>query len=106
MLTTQNRQAFVPGDFLICYNQRTMIFNVYIVKCADDTLYTGYTKNISRRIQQHNHSKEGARYTKTRRPVTLIYSETFETLKEALRREYMIKKLSRKEKLDLIKKVL
>jgi putative endonuclease len=79
-----------------------MKYFVYILECADKTLYSGYTNNLERRLKQHNHSKQGAHYTKIRRPVKLLYSETFGTLKEALRREYKIKQLTRAEKLELI----
>lgn len=70
---------------------------VYIVKCSDDTYYTGYTTDIEQRIQTHNAGK-GAKYTKSRRPVSLVYQEAFATKSEALQREYAIKQLSRKEK--------
>ena len=79
------------------------MYYVYILKCADKTLYTGYTNDLLKRVKAHNDSKQGAKYTKARRPVTLIYSESFRTLSKALKREIAIKKLSRKEKLDLIK---
>lgn len=74
----------------------------YIVRCADDTLYTGWTNNLEKRITMHN-EKKGAKYTKSRTPVELVYFECFETKEEAMSREFHIKKLSRKEKLDLIK---
>lgn len=73
----------------------------YIVRCADGTLYTGWTTDLQRRISAHN-AGEGAKYTRSRRPVTLLYHETFETKEEALRREYAIKQLPREKKLQLI----
>lgn len=76
---------------------------VYILKCVDDSLYVGCTNNLERRLVQHNESKWGAHYTKIRRPVTLIYKETFATLKEARRREIEIKSWRREKKLALIK---
>lgn len=76
---------------------------VYIVRCNDDTLYTGCTNNISERIKKHNTGK-GAKYTKTRRPVTLNYREKTLNRSKALSRELAIKKLSRDNKLILIKK--
>lgn len=79
-----------------------MAFFVYLVKCADSTYYCGYTKDLDRRIKEHNQSGKGARYTRARRPVGLCYSEEFQTLSEALKREYQIKKLSKIEKLNLI----
>ncbi len=78
-----------------------MIFFVYILKCSDDTYYTGCTNNLERRIRQHNNSKKGAHYTKIRRPVSLKYSEIFTTLLEARRREAEIKKYPRNKKLKL-----
>ena len=73
----------------------------YILECADKTLYIGSTNNLEKRLDQHNNSKQGAHYTKIRRPVILKYSEEYETLGEALRREIEIKKWKREEKLKL-----
>lgn len=74
----------------------------YIVECSDGTLYTGWTNNLEKRLEAHNAGK-GAKYTKTRRPVKLVYQEQFETKGEAMSREYHIKQLSRKEKMKLMK---
>lgn len=74
----------------------------YIVQCSDGTLYTGWTNDLTHRMQAHNQGK-GAKYTKARRPVTLIYYEAFETKEEAMKREYAIKRLSRREKEELIR---
>lgn len=74
----------------------------YIVKCSDGTFYTGWTNDLTRRMEAHNQGR-GAKYTKARRPVTLIYYETFETKEEAMKREYAIKRLSREEKEELIR---
>lgn len=74
----------------------------YIVKCSDGTFYTGWTNDLTRRMEAHNQGR-GAKYTKARRPVILIYYETFETKEEAMKREYAIKRLSRKEKEELIR---
>jgi len=79
-----------------------MIYTVYILECADETLYTGCTNNMERRLFQHNHSRSGAHYTKIRRPVNVAYTEKFETLLEARRRELEIKSYSRIERLALI----
>ena len=79
-----------------------MPFFVYILRCADDSLYAGCTNNLERRIKQHNDSKWGAHYTKIRRPVALLYSEEFKTLKEARHRETEIKGWRREKKLALI----
>ena len=78
-----------------------MRFVVYILRCADDTYYTGSTNNIDKRLREHNARKSGAKYTKTRRPVVLQYTETYETFSEMRKREVQIKRLprSRKEKL-------
>ena len=78
---------------------------VYILRCSDDSLYTGWTNNLEKRIKAHSNGK-GAKYTKARLPVELVYYEEFEDKIEAMRREYAIKKLTRKEKLLLIKKPL
>ena len=74
---------------------------IYIVRCSDDTLYTGWTTNIEKRIKCHNSGK-GAKYTRCRLPVELAYFETFEDKSTALKREYEIKQLSRDKKLLLI----
>ncbi len=73
----------------------------YIVRCSDDTLYTGWTNDLEHRIRMHNEGK-GAKYTRARRPVTLVYFEVFDTKKEAMQREYAIKHLPRPLKLELI----
>lgn len=75
---------------------------VYMVRCADDTLYTGWTTDIEKRIRTHN-AKKGAKYTKSRTPVELYYYEEYETKNRALKREARIKKLTRKQKLELKK---
>lgn len=76
---------------------------VYILKCNDDTLYTGSTTDLTKRLHEHNNLKSGAHYTKIRRPVTLVYSEEIETLSLARKREATLKKLSRKEKENLLR---
>ena len=73
----------------------------YIVKCRDGSLYTGWTTDLERRLREHNAGK-GARYTQSRRPVVLVYFEVFHTKEEAMSREYAIKQLRRKEKLELL----
>ena len=74
----------------------------YILECADHTYYTGWTNDLEKRLQAHQSGK-GAKYTKTRRPVTLLYFEAFATKQEAMSREYAIKQLTRKAKEALIK---
>ena len=74
---------------------------IYILKCNDGSLYTGWTNDLERRVKAHNAGK-GAKYTKSRRPVELVYFEAFSTKQEAMRREWEIKQLSRVEKCKLI----
>lgn len=76
---------------------------VYIVACSDTSLYTGITTNLDRRISEHNDSKKGAKYTRNRRPVVLVYSEALTDRSAASKRECEIKKLSRVDKLKLIR---
>lgn len=73
----------------------------YILRCADGTLYTGWTNDIEKRLEAHN-SGRGAKYTKTRRPVEMVYFEQYETKEEAMSREYAIKQLKRAQKEALI----
>jgi len=75
---------------------------VYILRCADQTLYVGCTNNLDKRLKQHNESKNGAHYTKIRRPVVLIYKEALETLAQGRRREAEIKSWPRGKKLSLV----
>ena len=81
------------GDELFNYS--------YMLKCSDGTLYTGWTNDLEKRVEAHNSGK-GAKYTKARRPVELAYYEEFETKEQAMKREYAIKQLGRKEKQKLI----
>lgn len=74
---------------------------VYLVRCSDDTLYCGWTNDLKARIKAHNQGN-GAKYTRGRCPVALVYYETWATKKEALRREHQMKRLKRSEKLRLI----
>ena len=80
-------------------------WKVYILECADNTLYTGITTNIARRVDEHNHSNKGARYTRSRRPVRLAYQENCDSRSAASKREYSIKQLARQEKQQLINQV-
>ena len=73
----------------------------YIIKCSDETFYTGWTNDLEKRIEMHNSGK-GAKYTKARLPVELVYYEAFDTKEEAMSREWHIKRLSRSEKQKLI----
>ncbi|RLA68672.1 MAG: GIY-YIG nuclease family protein [Epsilonproteobacteria bacterium] len=82
------------------------MYYVYIAQCVDDTLYTGIAINLKRRIEEHNNSEKGAKYTRARRPVHLVYSEEFLDRSLASKREYEIKKkMNRTQKLKLINKV-
>lgn len=73
----------------------------YILRCADGSLYTGWTNHLEERVAAHQAGK-GAKYTKGKRPVELVYYETFQTKEEAMRREYAVKRMSRRDKLALI----
>jgi putative endonuclease len=75
---------------------------VYIVRCADGTLYTGYALDPQERERLHNAGR-GAKYTAGRRPVSLVYSETFETVGDALQREHQLKRLTRRQKEALVR---
>lgn len=81
-----------------------MSYFVYILKCSDGTLYTGFTTDLMKREEVHNTGKAAAKYTRARRPVKLVYSEAFKTKSEALKREWSIKKMKRGEKIDIVKK--
>lgn len=74
---------------------------VYIVECSDGTFYTGWTNNLERRIEQHSNGT-GAKYTRGRGPVKLVYYEEFDEKRDAMKREYEIKQYSRNDKLKLI----
>lgn len=79
-----------------------MSYFVYILKCSDNTFYTGITTDVKRRVDEHNSSDKGAKYTKIRRPVVLVYQEISQDRSSASKREYAIKKLTRKEKMEII----
>lgn len=74
---------------------------VYVVRCADGTLYTGYTTDLEAREAAHNNGR-GAKYTRGRRPVAVVYSERYRSLEKALTREHAVKRLTRTEKLALV----
>jgi len=79
-----------------------MSYYVYIVRCSDNSLYTGITTDINRRIREHNETKKGAKYTKSRRPVSLVYSALIGDRSSAQKEEYRIKKLSKIKKQKLV----
>lgn len=77
-------------------------WHLYVVECADGTLYTGVTNNIERRVNEHNYGMKAAKYTRARRPVKLVYSKEYSGRSCAMKAEYRFKKLTRKKKLDII----
>ena len=90
--------ASVQGD------ESKKMHYIYLVRCSDDSLYCGWTTDLKRRIDAHNgHILGGAKYTRGRRPVTLVYAESFHQKQEAQRREYAIKRMTKTKKLRLIK---
>ena len=80
------------------------MYYLYILRCKDKTLYSGITLDLDRRVSEHNSLKRGAKYTRARRPVNLVYFKKYRNRSTASKAEAKIKKLSRQEKLDLIKK--
>ena len=76
---------------------------VYMLECSDGTLYTGIATDVGRRVEEHNDGAKGAKYTKTRRPVTLVYTEQAASRADAQKREYALKQLTRVQKLALTK---
>jgi len=80
------------------------MYHVYVLECADKTLYTGITTDLQRRVFEHNENKLGAKYTSPRRPVKLVFSQRFKNRALASKEEARIKKLKKTEKLGLIKK--
>ena len=80
----------------------SIMYYLYILKCADDTLYAGITVDLPRRVEEHNNSELGAKYTRGRRPVELVFSKAFENRSAASKEECLIKRLPKKQKLELI----
>ncbi|MFA6534138.1 MAG: GIY-YIG nuclease family protein [Patescibacteria group bacterium] len=81
------------------------MYHLYILLCSDATLYTGITTDLARRVAEHNGGRLGAKYTRARRPVRVVYSRKFKNRGAAAREEARIKKLKKSEKLKLIKKI-
>jgi len=79
-----------------------MFYYFYFARCSDDSLYAGYCKDVQAREEKHN-TGQGAKYTRSRRPIKIIYTERFETQKEAMQREIQVKKWNRLKKVNLIK---
>ena len=96
----------VAEELLDCYYNRTnkvyQMWYTYIVRCSDNSLYTGVTTDLERRVDEHNSSDKGSKYTKTRSPVKLVYDETHTDRSSSCKRESEIKKLSRTDKLKII----
>lgn len=86
--------------------QQQMKFFVYILRCSDGSLYTGFTTNLEKRLVEHNTSNKGSKYTRSRRPVMLVYNEKVNDLSGALKREAEIKSWTRKQKQDFLKSAL
>ena len=80
-----------------------MAWFVYMLRCNDKSLYTGVTTDVERRAEEHNHDKLGAKYTRMRRPVEVVYFESCEDRSSACQREYQIKQMTRRQKLLMIK---
>lgn len=79
------------------------MWHLYVLECADGTLYTGITKNVTRRLHEHNNTKKGAKYTRVRRPVKLVWEKHYNNRSEAQSAEYQFKKLLHKQKWQVIK---
>lgn len=94
--TTEISKSFLPAGFRqgVCYT--------YLLKCADGSLYCGWTNNLEERVRTHN-AGQGAKYTRSRLPARLVYWEHFDTKQEAMRREWHVKQMSRKEKIKMIR---
>lgn len=80
------------------------MWEVYIAECADKSLYTGITTDLKRRLEEHNSTKNGAKYTRIRQPIKIVYNQTFENRSDATKEEMRIKKLKRSEKIALIER--
>ncbi len=78
------------------------MYFIYILRCSDNSLYCGQTKDLKRRIQEHNSADSKSKYTRSRRPVKLVYEEKYKTVNEALKREFEIKKMTKLKKEKLI----
>ncbi|MEK7495531.1 MAG: GIY-YIG nuclease family protein [Patescibacteria group bacterium] len=79
------------------------MYYLYLLRCSDNTLYCGQTKDLERRIEEHNSDASKSKYTRSRRPVKLVYFEKYKTINETLKREFEIKKMSKAKKETLIK---
>ena len=102
-LLKKHRRLSLHRSRIVFTEEEKFMNYTYIVQCADGTLYTGWTNCLSRRMKAHNEGKAGAKYTRAKRPVKLVYYEGFATKEEAMSREYRIKQLTREKKLELMK---
>ncbi len=102
LVTEREMREEMPNLNKIRPTKNLTMWHVYIIRCRDTKLYTGITNNLDRRLTEHN-TGHGGRFTRVRRPVKLVYSETLISKSTALKKEAAIKKLTRKEKLDLVK---
>ena len=80
------------------------MYYIYLLRCSDNSLYCGQTKDLKRRVSEHNNNNSKSKYTRSRRPVKLVYFEKYKTISEVLKREFEIKKLTKAKKEILIKK--
>ena len=81
---------------------KTPSWFIYLLRCSDTSLYTGITTNLSQRLHEHNHTDKGAKYTRGRRPVNLVYQEKLLSRSEASKREYQIKQMKKSEKEQMV----
>ncbi len=81
------------------------MYYLYILRCSDNSLYCGQTKDLNRRIEEHNSNDSQSKYTRSRRPVKLVYFEKYKTINDVLKREFEIKKLTKEKKENLIQKI-
>jgi len=101
-IVNTNTEDFQELKNKILNHNKQKLWYLYIVECSDNSLYTGITTDLNRRITEHNSSNKGAKYTRPRRPVTLVYSEIHPNRSAASKSEYKIKQLSKQKKLSLI----
>lgn len=80
------------------------MYYLYLLRCSDNSLYCGQTKDLERRVKEHNSDNSTSKYTRTRRPVKLVYFEKYKTINEVLKREFEIKKMTKTKKEALVKK--
>lgn len=93
----------LPGFFFFFEVYTSRMYSLYILQCADGSLYTGITVDLKRRVSEHNTSRRGAKYTRSRRPVELVYTQRFTNRSKASRAEAKIKALPRQGKLRLVR---